>query len=888
MSNYEKGSEWRKWDLHIHTPETKLNNNYGNDWDKFISQINESDITVFGITDYFSIDNYNAFLNKFNTKHPDSRKVFFPNIEFRLESKNNSNDHIQCHVIFSNELEIVSMIPNFLTRLPLISTDDATLTNKHCTNDDLLEVTYKKAMISIDKLIEKLSENFSNDKYIIAGVANGYGSLRPGNNDGRGAEYAKELDKKFHAFFGIETNVDFYLNKMAGRGKSNLPPKPILNGSDCHSFEDINKKLGKTFVWVKADPVFEGLRQILCEPDSRIKIQENKPDEKTGYQVIDSIDIDNENIKQTIQFNTNLNTIIGGRSTGKSTLLQLLALKIDSSVEAKNKEFIESIVSDVNVKWKDGEINKERDIEFFPQSHMHDIARKQDKKDELVKRIIQNTHEQQKIDAYYKFCITNKEEIQGAIDNLFKLQNDINNKNIFLKEMGDKNGLELEIENITTTITTIDKNNNFSNDDAEKFEEINKYIVESGQYIKVLNKDKTHILSLKDESLFNHSISYKFNELSDDSKLKIDAIFTNLSKNTIKIWGNELDKALTDINIEIEKYQQQNNIQKQQPIFKKGQQYIAENKQYSELNERLRIEQKKLQKIVIIEKQIESLLVQKNTQFDYIVKKHITYLDEVIKLEQGFILKHESIKIQIQQQFLEKKCKGLLEDFINLQSRQRKEFVDEFSDNYKNNLEETIKDFLQNALDNKIGLKAYKDIKDLTKGLLVENWFSLSYEITYQNDSFTKMSDGKKAFVILKLLLDFSEKKCPILIDQPEDSLDNRAIYNELVVYIKQKKTQRQIILVTHNANVVVNADAEEVIVANQHGKDSKNQNDIKFQYISGSLENTQPNNDTQNIVLNSQGIKEHVCEILEGGVEAFKRREGKYGIRVIKGQKIK
>jgi predicted ATPase len=55
-----------------------------------------------------------------------------------------------------------------------------------------------------------------------------------------------------------------------------------------------------------------------------------------------------------------------------------------------------------------------------------------------------------------------------------------------------------------------------------------------------------------------------------------------------------------------------------------------------------------------------------------------------------------------------------------------------------------------------------------------ENWFSLSYELTYQNDSFNEMSDGKKAFVILKLLLDFSNKKCSILIDQPEDSLDNR------------------------------------------------------------------------------------------------------------------
>jgi predicted ATP-dependent endonuclease of OLD family len=142
------------------------------------------------------------------------------------------------------------------------------------------------------------------------------------------------------------------------------------------------------------------------------------------------------------------------------------------------------------------------------------------------------------------------------------------------------------------------------------------------------------------------------------------------------------------------------------------------------------------------------------------------------------------------------------------------------------------------------------------------------------------MSQGKQAFVILKLLLDFNDKKCPILIDQPEDSLDNRAIYNELVQYIKKKKKERQIILVTHNPNVVVSADSELVIVANQHGKDSKNRDGIKFQYMEGSLENTFQKNDSNTNILESQGIREHVCEILEGGKEAFEKREEKYGFK--------
>ena len=99
-------------------------------------------------------------------------------------------------------------------------------------------------------------------------------------------------------------------------------------------------------------------------------------------------------------------------------------------------------------------------------------------------------------------------------------------------------------------------------------------------------------------------------------------------------------------------------------------------------------------------------------------------------------------------------------------------------------------------------------------------------------DNLKDMSPGKRSFVVLKLLLDFSDKKSPILIDQPEDNLDNRAIYSDLVRYIRKKKKDRQIILVTHNPNIVVGADSEEVIVANQNGKNAPNENGIKFQYL--------------------------------------------------------
>lgn len=145
------------------------------------------------------------------------------------------------------------------------------------------------------------------------------------------------------------------------------------------------------------------------------------------------------------------------------------------------------------------------------------------------------------------------------------------------------------------------------------------------------------------------------------------------------------------------------------------------------------------------------------------------------------------------------------------------------------------------------------------------------------NDTIDVMSPGKKALVLLKLLIDLADSKCPILIDQPEDDLDNRSVFNDLIPFIKRKKKDRQIIIVTHNANVVLGSDAEEVIVANQQGSNVPNKK-YRFEYRSGAIENNLPlstvGEEAKLGILNSQGIQQHICDILEGGERAFELRK--------------
>ena len=167
---------------------------------------------------------------------------------------------------------------------------------------------------------------------------------------------------------------------------------------------------------------------------------------------------------------------------------------------------------------------------------------------------------------------------------------------------------------------------------------------------------------------------------------------------------------------------------------------------------------------------------------------------------------------------------------------------------------------------------------------MFDDWYNVHYIVASGNDdNINQMSPGKKALVLLELLINLKESQSPILIDQPEDDLDNRSIYTELSKFIKEKKVKRQIIVVTHNANIVLGADAEQVIVANQNGKDTPNNDGLKFEYRSGALEENDKelNDDGSECIgiLSKKGIQTQICDILEGGRSAFELRKNKYSV---------
>jgi len=909
MINFPRGSEWRKWDLHVHTPKTKLNDQYstnnGEDiWKLFCEKIENSDVSVFGITDYFSVNSYFQFIDKFKSIYSNSKKVFFPNIEFRIDSKNNRDEHIQLHVIFSNNRETLDKINNFLTRLKLVSTDDKNLTSKYCTEGDLNEIGYHKAMVKIDDLEESLKNDFTEDEYLIVGVANGYGSLRPsGKNDGRGSEYAKELDKKCKLFFGNSKNIDFFLNKKNGRDKYNLPPKPVIYGCDAHSFEVLDKKLGKSFeekneqnkiidyseiTWIKADPTFEGLKQIIYEPEDRVKIQKHNPNSDFSKQIFSAIKIketivfNNGNIgfKETnIPINSNLITIIGGRGSGKSLLLDCISKvfnkrnKRAEDISIKNSDFIVEFTKFDETK-EDYKIQDDNVLDYLhiDQGYVKEIVtpKESDRLDSEIKSLL-NIRDI----AFSK----NESEIINLIDDIFEIKdfllkqdeygNKINSKEFINRQLKEKKKL---IDNITTNRNReLIKEYTYNLKSINSYEQKKEHLYKLKEDLNNFQTKRNNIINKINNTIQNEGDKIPLISFNEQVK-KMDSLTEKIEMEKIKL--NDTNKGIEETFI-------------QQGIKGDITTLLEQAKNYQDEIDRLNQKLKKIEeKEDILNKKfksIEELIL--SIEQDYSKYKNEVYT-KWLELKNGKKnwtdaqkkLVHKLLRdIEIEAEeifdidkfyeqlisfgilnmvkFKSTKDKNPLErikEFFNIKN------IDDYKKFLKNELksqdEILFKELLDSNYFNKDGAKEFLKLLILN----FNQYWKVLTKPKYKNKELYQLSAGMKGtmFLCIKLATDPFIK--PFIFDQPEDDLDNDFIVNELVPIFREIKKYRQVIIVTHNANLVINADAEQVIIA-------KNKNE-ELSYTSGSIENP--------------SIREKICNILEGGKEAFKKRKNRYNFK--------
>jgi len=650
--------------------------------------------------------------------------------------------------------------------------------------------------------------------------------------------------------------------------------KPCIWGSDAHDFDKLFEPDERRYTWIKADPTFEGLRQITYEPEERVRIQEQNPEFEVDKPYFSSIVIsgdisvfEGERVtlkKQIIPLNKNLVTIIGGRGTGKSLLVNYLAHMIGYKFKEKNFNFVD----DVNFKVEYAKNNNETpevvtfspekqaelDAIFIEQNKLKKLTDEKQVADEIKKLLsLEKLQFNNKLDEEITVLLREIEEIKGW----FKKENEQGEK-INDREFNE-NKLE-KYEKLLSTITT-EKNK----EKLQKYTENIKQIRHYEDIIEELNALRLKLEGVKTE--LNFSVENINKLLPNDLQIKLTpvAFATQLNEidnikdfieNYRKIKEQENKKIKSDFEQEgfrgdlttllqnAEKYQREiEEINKRLKLIGRKEKLLKEKLDLrKELGKKLREEYERQKQI--IEEAWHSIFSRiENPEHKNVVEK---------------ILSNRGIEITGQIKFDLHKFNEKLKTYLDLRTFRGDNPSEDLGisdiDSYWRFIEEDLGKYIEGEKSSHI--KRDKNLGELFFNLKERREYLHTIpEITYNGKTLDKLSAGQKGTLYLLLQLATKTFSTPLIIDQPEDDLDNEFITKELVNLFKELKKYRQMIIVTHNANLVVTADAEQVIVANNE--------DENISYIMGSLENPV--------------IIEKVCQILEGGKEAFEKRKNKY-----------
>lgn len=886
------GSTWNKWDLHIHSPLTHLNNQFGNaSIDEYVRKINEEKLSLIGVTNYFYFADDELEVIRETIKRNGFNIQVLGNLEFRISQPNKDNEFINIHCIFAEHLT-TSRINTILSKLCVRNTS-----SHHgaiyCEKESLQNHNLKVEDLIIDyvTLEEHLSRNLKHGiDYLIVVCPNGYGGFRPDMKVGRSVTLAKEIDKLGDLIFGSTIkDRDFFLSD---RGP-NLVPKPVFSCSDAHSMQDIGNK----YSWVKAKPTFEGLRQVKIEPEERVQIKDDFVERNFIKPHFESISLtgsifQNQQLKfktATLPLNRNMVAIIGGRGTGKSILLDSIRSKFPKNPASSNTRAVDASNLSITLNKGDGEtlvFNQKEHVYSYLHVSQGDIQYVSQNPDELsneIKRMLSlydSTFDQNKTEAIHENLAKYREfidyrcytDIKGGLINTESYQENIIKYNTEIIRTLTNPQNKILIGKYQSNIQEINKINLSINIHHQLVSNINSSITNLNTSIQHINTSSTHINQIPyiDSSptitALNSNLSSlgKYLEALDaENKSIIDQfkkqginqdISSLLSKvNECQLRIDMATSKLTEIKERNEQYF--SAIRARESFANDYKTYIDKQKDNIDAAfSKLRMpqatwndEQNNLVNDILTDINIYGALSFNITAF---------YKGLLACLNGGKFREtaNQSSLDKLQQTF----NVHSIDDFFRLLKNEKIITPQEGGEPL------SIEDFCwRTEYFNQSG--RFELIDYIYKPSKIQTYIHVNAEFKYKNKTVDKLSVGQRGtfYVCLKLATDpFGS---PFIFDQPEDDLDNDFIMKQLVPLFRKIKKYRQVIIVTHNANLVINSDAEQIIIANN--------NDEILSYDAGAVEDG-PNSHMKN-------IRTRVCEILEGGGPAFEKREKKYGLTI-------
>lgn len=987
-----RGSEWRRWEPHIHAPGTVMNNQFTGPtaWEDYLTALEGAvpAIEAIAVTDYYVTDTYEEVLrHRANGRLPEA-KLVFPNVELRLDVATAKGGFVNLHLFVSPEdPRHLEELQRLLSRLQFNVMQD----RFDCTRSELIRLGKKadptitddraalayganQFKVNFQKLREVFGESGWAKKNILIAVAGGATDGTSGVREAADQTIRREIEGFADVIFASSgAQREFWLGERA-LGPAEIRNlygglKPCLHGSDAHKIEDVATPFGDRFSWVKGGLEFDALRQACIDPGGRAYVGAEPPGTATPSQVISQIEVLDAPWVTTpiIPLNPGLVAIIGARGSGKTALADMIAAGCDSITdeawnadEWANPSFLvraRDVIGDgkVKVSWAAGAPSMRRldgsdangpfayeRVRYLSQQFVEELCSSSGLTDGLlreIERVIFNAHPDESRDGALDF-----EELLEQRASRHRLAREREAEAV--SQISDLISAELEKEKLVTS---------FEGQVAQKKKLVDAYTADRAKLVSAGSEQRAQrhtelagaanevraklrrftgqrqtFLAMQDEvkdlrrnqapealrqaqGRHPHSgmspeqwasflLDYKgpvdddlagYVKWVDDKIAELkgtapapgdpnkpffpdDTDLSTLSQAVLEAEMARLEKLVSADKETQRRYTAlSGSIAKETAAL----QTLADKlKDAQGAKERARELQKDREEaygrafdaLVAEQAVLEELyapLMARLAAASGTLKKlsfsvaRIANVEEwATQAEDGLIDLRKAGAFRGKGTLVQKANEVLKEAWETGDSAKVRAAMAEFRRLYQKDL----LDHSPVAHTDQVEFRAWS--KRFAQWLFSTDHLSIRYGIDYDGVDIRKLSPGTRGIVLLLLYLalDDSDNR-PLVIDQPEENLDPKSVFEELVHLFVQAKAQRQVIMVTHNANLVINTDADQIIIAeagpHPHGALPP------ITYKSGGLENAE--------------IRKAVCDILEGGEGAFQERARRLRVRL-------
>lgn len=986
-----RGSQWRRWEPHIHAPGTILNNQFGggDPWDAYLTTLEtlSPKIQAIAVTDYYVTDTYEEVLRRKEAGRLPDVPLIFPNVELRLDVAAKSG-FVNVHLLVSPEDPAhLDQLHRILTRLQFNAHGD----RFSCTRRDLIvlgklaDPTIKDDRVALqcgatqfkvnfDQLRHTLHESVWAKENILVAVAGGAGDGTSGLRQAADMTIRQEIERFAHIIFGSSAaQREFWL------GQRNVPVevlreryngcKPCLHGSDSHDLKTVGQPVDNRFSWIKGELNFDALRQACIDPEGRAFVGSEPPSSAMPSQVISHVSITNGAWIKTpeIPLNPGLVAIIGARGSGKTALADMIAAGCDAispTARAASENSCPSFLirakellgdATVTLTWGGGDTtiraldgrNPNEHLSFsraryLSQQFVEELCSSSGISDGLIEeieRVILEAHPH--------------DEREGAIDfaefreqRTGRFQQARNREAEAISDLSSRIAAEHEKESLIATLTTqvTQKKTliqNYNTDLAKLVvkgteAQVKRHAALSeaaqarrGQIQGFTNQRRTFV-AMQDEVVSTRTTKtpellrqarerHSQSGLNDEQWDQFLLIYKGDVDRNLAEYVAWADKHIADLTGLPLQASDQNTpliaddvdlgtlsfstilaeMARLETLFSSDKkirdQYAALTKRIGQENAALKTLEAKLTDAQGAEARRKVLQAERDHAYGRAFEAIINEQNALGELyaplmrrlaETSGTLRKLGFSVRrfidvnkwgsfAEENLLDRRKAGPFNGRGTLIALAEKMLKPAWESGTAVEIQAAMSGFISTYLKDLLAHAPYAPtqeadyrawLKQFALWLFGTDHISVRYEIVYDGIDIRKLSPGTRGIVLLLLYLALDESDDrPLIIDQPEENLDPKSVFEELVSLFIAAKVKRQVIIVTHNANLVINTDADQIIVAEAGPYQGSGLPPIT--YRSGGLDNA--------------SIRKAVCDILEGGEAAFRERARRLRVRL-------